>query len=87
MNDSNTVYKLIGPILMKVDIEEARHNVSKRMEFIENDMKRLDDLIASRQGEQTSLGEQIRELQLKMQADAANAAREVAMEALKNSDA
>ena len=66
---------------MKVDLEEAKHNVSKRMEFIESDMKRVDDIIAARQGEQAALGEEIQGLQRQMQADAANAAREAAAEA------
>lgn len=76
------MYKLVGPVLMKVDLEEAKHNVTKRMEFIESDMKRVDDIIAARQSEQAALGEEIQELQRQMQADAANAAREAASEAM-----
>lgn len=82
LSEEDTVYKLVGPVLMKVDLEEAKHNVTKRMEFIESDMKRVDDIIAARQSEQAALGEEIQELQRQMQADAANAAREAASEAM-----
>lgn len=34
----NQVYKLIGPILMKQDQDEAKHNVEKRLEWIEGEM-------------------------------------------------
>lgn len=81
MSETDTVYKLVGPVLMKVDLEEAKHNVSKRMEFIEADMKRTDDIIGARQGEQASLGEEIQALQRQMQADAAAAAMQAAEEA------
>mmetsp|Transcript_95160 Transcript_95160/g.205434 ORF Transcript_95160/g.205434 Transcript_95160/m.205434 type:complete len:131 (-) Transcript_95160:34-426(-) len=84
LSETDTIFKLVGPVLMKVDLEEAKHNVSKRMEFIESDMKRVDDIIAARQGEQAALGEQIQEMQRKMQADAAAAAREAAAEAQKD---
>ncbi|KAI8420983.1 hypothetical protein MSG28_008129 [Choristoneura fumiferana] len=36
------VYKLIGPVLVKQDLEEARQNVTKRMEFITKEIKRSD---------------------------------------------
>ncbi|CAM9893335.1 unnamed protein product, partial [Ectocarpus fasciculatus] len=67
LSEEDTVYKLVGPVLMKVDLEEAKHNVTKRMEFIESDMKRVDDIIAARQSEQAALGEEIQELQRQMQ--------------------
>jgi prefoldin beta subunit len=84
MSETDNVYKLVGPVLMKVDVEEARHNVTKRMEFIEKDMRRLDDTIAARQGEQSALGEEIQKLQQEMQADAATAAREVVAKAMRD---
>lgn len=34
MNDSANVYKLIGPVLVKQDLAEARANVRKRIEYI-----------------------------------------------------
>lgn len=33
-----TVYKLMGPVLVKQDLEEAKQNVGKRIEYITNEM-------------------------------------------------
>lgn len=41
------VYKLIGPVLVKQDLEEARQNVTKRMEYISKELKRVDDVIST----------------------------------------
>ena len=35
---ANVIYKLIGPVLIKQDYNEAKGNVNKRMEFIQNEM-------------------------------------------------
>lgn len=38
LKEGNQVYKLIGPVLMKVEQVEARGNVDKRIEFIKGEM-------------------------------------------------
>ncbi len=38
LTESNTVYKLIGPILVKQEQAEAKSNVETRLEFIRGDM-------------------------------------------------
>ena len=38
MESSNTVYKLIGPVLVKQDLEEAKATVAKRLEYINGEM-------------------------------------------------
>jgi prefoldin beta subunit len=47
LEDENKVYKLIGPALVRQDIPEATSNVSKRLEFIGGELKRLDDKLAA----------------------------------------
>lgn len=37
-----SVYKLVGPLLVKQDLDEAKANVQKRIEFIRGELKRLD---------------------------------------------
>jgi prefoldin beta subunit len=32
------VFKLIGPVLVKQDLEEAKQNVSKRMDYIRSEL-------------------------------------------------
>ncbi|KAF6776734.1 hypothetical protein AHF37_03865 [Paragonimus kellicotti] len=34
LDDSNNVYKLVGPVLLKQNLEEARETVRKRIGFI-----------------------------------------------------
>ena len=74
----NPVYKLVGPVLMAVDLEEAKENVAKRVEFIETEIKKLDAAIAVKQGDQATLGEEISKLQSEMQKEAAEAAQAAA---------
>ena len=42
------VMKLVGPILITVDLEEARENVGKRLEFIEAEVHKIDAAIGMR---------------------------------------
>ena len=37
-DDNDVVYKLVGPVLMKEDLSEARSTVEKRIEFINKEM-------------------------------------------------
>lgn len=39
-----SVYKLVGPILAKQDLAEAKTNVEKRIEFIGKEIERMDKL-------------------------------------------
>jgi prefoldin beta subunit len=32
------VFKLIGPVLVKQDLEEAKQNIAKRMAYIRNEL-------------------------------------------------
>ena len=81
LDDSATVFKLVGPVLMTIDLEEAKENVAKRVEFIETEISKLDAAIATKQGDQTTLGEEISKLQTEMQKSAAEAAQAVANQA------
>lgn len=36
--DDSAVYKLVGPVLIKQDLDEARSNVEKRLQFIGDEM-------------------------------------------------
>ncbi|EFN84290.1 prefoldin subunit 6 [Harpegnathos saltator] len=47
LKQDNDVFKLIGPVLVKQDLEEAKQNVTKRMDYITAELKRMEDLIAT----------------------------------------
>jgi prefoldin beta subunit len=60
LTEDSSVFKLVGPVLMKVDLEESKGNVAKRLEYIQGEITKLDNQIADKQGEQTVIGEQVR---------------------------
>ncbi|XP_059378302.1 prefoldin subunit 6-like [Carassius carassius] len=41
----NTVYKIIGPVLVKQDLDEAKATVSKRLEYINGEIQRYETLL------------------------------------------
>ena len=80
LSEEDNVFKLVGPALMKVDLGEAVSNVAKRLEFIEGEITKLDNQIAEKQGEQTKVGDEVKELQSALQREAATAAQRIADE-------
>ncbi|XP_068596571.1 prefoldin subunit 6 [Brachionichthys hirsutus] len=45
LDNSNTVYKLIGPVLVKQDLEEAKATVTKRLEYINGEIQRYETVL------------------------------------------
>jgi prefoldin beta subunit len=50
LDEDAIVYKLIGPAMIKQDLVEAKTNVSKRLEYIQAEMKRIADRITTLEG-------------------------------------
>eukprot|EP00238_Polyblepharides_amylifera_P009647 CAMPEP_0196578914 /NCGR_PEP_ID=MMETSP1081-20130531/12692_1 /TAXON_ID=36882 /ORGANISM="Pyramimonas amylifera, Strain CCMP720" /LENGTH=129 /DNA_ID=CAMNT_0041898303 /DNA_START=41 /DNA_END=430 /DNA_ORIENTATION=+ len=67
LEEDSNVYKLIGPLLIKQDLVEAKSNVGKRLEYIGNEMKRQDSAMKSLENRDKELQEEILRLQTKMQ--------------------
>lgn len=44
MSEDAAVYKLVGPILAKQDVQEAKTNVEKRIDYITKEIERMDKL-------------------------------------------
>lgn len=61
------VYKLIGPVLVKQDHEEARENVDKRLEYISTELKRHDSLLGELEKKQDAQRDIIRKLEQQIQ--------------------
>lgn len=49
LEDDAKVYKLTGPVLLPQPVSEAKSNVDKRLEFIRNEIKRVEKNISSKQ--------------------------------------
>ncbi|GAA6096507.1 prefoldin subunit 6 [Tachysurus ichikawai] len=45
LDSQNMVYKLIGPVLVKQDLDEAKATVGKRLEYINGEIKRYETLM------------------------------------------
>lgn len=63
---------------MALELDESKQNVGKRLEFIEAELKKIDANIFAKQAEQRKLGDEIAEMQMKMQSEAAAAAKRIA---------
>ncbi|KAK0566779.1 Prefoldin subunit 6 [Tilletia horrida] len=68
LTPNNQVYKLIGPALVKQDQAEAKANVDKRIEFIKNEVTRVESKLREVNQKMEAKRNEIVELQSKAQA-------------------
>ncbi|XP_073242976.1 prefoldin subunit 6-like [Porites lutea] len=61
------VYKLIGPVLVKQDLEEAKQTVAKRIEYITAEIKRNDTGIKEAEKKRSGCQEILSKLQQQYQ--------------------
>lgn len=64
-SDSN-VYKLMGPVLLKQDKEEAEENVNKRLEFITSEIEKVEKNIKTTQATMQSKRAALQQQQQKL---------------------
>ena len=64
---SDNVFKLIGPVLVKQDLDEAKGNVEKRINYISGELKRKDTQLADLDKKQDEAREKMQEVQMQMQ--------------------
>ncbi|XP_071932576.1 prefoldin subunit 6-like isoform X2 [Coffea arabica] len=67
LGENELVLKLIGPVLVKQDLAEARANVRKRIDYISAELKRLDATLQDLEDKQKSKQETVFKLQQKVQ--------------------
>mmetsp|Transcript_62155 Transcript_62155/g.122837 ORF Transcript_62155/g.122837 Transcript_62155/m.122837 type:complete len:117 (-) Transcript_62155:306-656(-) len=63
LEDDASVYKLIGPVLVKQELMEVKNNVTKRVEFIKNDIARLEGNVKKFTQQSDTVKENIAQLQ------------------------
>ena len=61
------VYKLIGPVLVRQDLVEARANVDKRLEYIQKEADRIEGNLRGLEGKQRTQQEEIAKVQQRLQ--------------------
>ncbi|KAL5666257.1 hypothetical protein ACJX0J_026365, partial [Zea mays] len=59
LSDGANVYKLIGPVLVKQDLVEAKANVKKRIEYISAKLKRMDRALKDLEEKQNNKKESV----------------------------
>nr|XP_011460190.1 PREDICTED: LOW QUALITY PROTEIN: prefoldin subunit 6 [Fragaria vesca subsp. vesca] len=67
LSEDANVFKLIGPVLVKQDLAEARANVRKRIEYISAELERLDATLQDMEEKQNSKKEAIFKVQQRIQ--------------------
>ncbi|KAG2369443.1 Prefoldin [Suillus spraguei] len=67
LTPSNTVYKLMGPVLVPQDQNEAKTNVETRLEFIKSEIKRVDAQINDSEDRSEKKKNELVEIQTKLQ--------------------
>ena len=77
LNSDSCVYKKVGPVLMKHDLDEAKQTVSKRLEFISNELEKVSEKISAKERLAESSARKIQEMQKAMQAAAAEAVQQI----------
>lgn len=65
--EDGKVYKSVGPVLIKTELVEAKQNVTKRIDYISKEMKRIDEHIASLEKKQDGHREALQKLQHQFQ--------------------
>ncbi|XP_078242244.1 prefoldin subunit 6 [Pogona vitticeps] len=77
LDSSNTVYKLIGPVLVKQDMDEAKATVGKRLDYITGEIKRYE----AQMQEYDKKSDQQREVLARLQQEFQKAQAKVALKA------
>jgi prefoldin beta subunit len=67
--DDSTIYKLIGPVLLKQDRDDAKRTVDGRLEFIDKEIRRVEASIKELQGRGEKLRAEMLALQQSVQVE------------------
>lgn len=70
LSEDSTVFKMVGPVLLKQDKSEALGAVNGRLEFIAKSIKDTEDRIKELQGSSEVKRSELMQLQQKMQSAA-----------------
>merc|ERR1711988_1500359 len=63
LEEDAQVFKLIGPVLVKQELVEVKSNVAKRIEYIKNDISRLESNVKDKENDQENVRKTIAAMQ------------------------
>ena len=81
LEGGTNVYKMVGPVLIKNSLDDAKDTVSKRIEFISSERKRLEGKAQELETKSVEIGEKVQKMQATLQQVTAAAVQEVAKQA------
>lgn len=81
LEGGTNVYKMVGPVLIKNSLDDAKDTVSKRIEFITSERKRLEGKAQELETKSVEIGEKVQKMQATLQQATAAAVQEVAKQA------
>jgi prefoldin beta subunit len=81
LDTSTNVYKMVGPVLIKNSLDDAKETVSKRLEFITSEKKRLEDKEKELQDRAIAISQKVQQMQQALQKATAAAVQEIAKHA------
>ncbi|KAG9666879.1 prefoldin subunit 6, partial [Aureobasidium melanogenum] len=67
LDDDANIYKLVGPILLKQDVSEAKSTVDGRLEFIDKEINRIEKQISDIQAKSEEKKMAVFQLQTEIQ--------------------
>ena len=80
VGSSSQIYKQIGPVLMKQDIEDAKQAVSRRLEFIRSEKSKVESKIEDAVKRRNELAKKIQKMQAGLQEATARAIQAISQE-------
>jgi prefoldin beta subunit len=69
--DDSNIYKMIGPVLVKQSRDEAKAHVQKRVDYIDSEIKRHENLTKDLEKKHNEKRQKVMELQMAIQQGAA----------------
>jgi prefoldin beta subunit len=78
LKDGDQVYKMVGPVLLKNDLDDAKLTVSKRLEFIIGERSKVENGMKELEKEASEVAKKANEMQGLMQQAAVEATKAIA---------
>merc|ERR1711972_1163486 len=74
LEEDAVVYKLVGPVMVKQNVDDAKANVEKRLDYIKGELERSNKIIETQEKEMNEKQQELMKIQQAAQEQAASAA-------------
>merc|ERR1711976_119263 len=76
LEEDAVIYKLVGPVMVKQNVDDAKANVEKRLDYIKGELDRSNKIIETQEKEMHDKQQQLMKMQQAVQQAAAAAGGE-----------